>query len=244
MKAPDDDARGTPYAGIDNLEVLAHAVRYNRFLVDTIVGAAQERGKALDFGAGTGSLSTMVRDRGFEVACVETDARLRERLRSQGFRVYDDVALVPDRSYAFIYTVNVLEHIEDDAGTLRVLLSKLEPGGRCLVYVPALGMLYSSMDRKIGHYRRYHRAGFVRVATQAGFAVERAEYADSLGFFATLVYKLVGSRQGDLSTASVRLYDRFVFPMSRVFDRMGCSRVLGKNLVAVIRRPGPTGERA
>jgi SAM-dependent methyltransferase len=243
MNAP-DDTRGTPYTGIDNLEVLAHAVRYHRFLVQRIVDASPGRNAALDFGAGTGSLSTMVRDRGLEVACVEPDARLRDRLRKQGFRVYDDIERVPDRSQGFIYSINVLEHIEDDAGALRTLLSKLEPGGRCLIYVPALGVLFSSMDRKIGHYRRYQRAGFVRVATRAGFAIERAEYADSLGFFATLIYKLVGSRQGDLSPASVRIYDRLVFPLSRVFDRLGCSRVFGKNLVVVMRRPEQTGDRA
>ncbi|MCI0451162.1 MAG: class I SAM-dependent methyltransferase [Candidatus Latescibacteria bacterium] len=229
--------RDSQYQGVDNLEVLANAARYNRFLVDCIVEASAGRRTALDFGAGTGSMSILVRDRGLRIACVEPDPRLRARLSGLGFDVYDDVARIPDRSQEFIYSVNVLEHIEDDEGALAALFAKLKPGGRCLVYVPALQSLYTSMDRKIGHHRRYHRTGLLRIATQAGFTIERARYADSLGVFVTLVYKLMGSRRGDLSPASVWIYDRLVFPASHACDRLGCSRWFGKNLVVVMHRP-------
>jgi SAM-dependent methyltransferase len=230
-----------PYEGIDNLEVLTHAVHYSRFLVDAVVRAGRGCRTALDFGAGTGSLSVMARERGLEVACVEPDPDLRERLRGLGFEVYDDVASVPDQSQEFIYSLNVLEHIENDEGALAALLARLQPGGRCFLYVPALQVLYSSMDRKIGHYRRYHRDGLVRIARRAGFAIERAEYADSMGVVVTLLYKLVGSRRGDVSPASVWIYDRLVFPVSRLADRLGCSRLFGKNLLVVMRRPQRPG---
>jgi SAM-dependent methyltransferase len=226
------------YGGIDNLEVLVEAKRYNRFLVDAIVDAGRGCGSALDFGAGTGSISRMVRERGIDVICVELDPALRDRLHDLGFTVYADIDAVGDDSQTFVYSLNVLEHIDDDEGTLTHILPRMTPGGRFLVYVPALQWLYSSMDRKIGHYRRYHRHDFVRMAERAGYRVERAEYADSLGVLATLAYKLVGSRRGDISLASVRFYDRFLFPISRLLDRMGCSRLFGKNLLVVLERPG------
>jgi SAM-dependent methyltransferase len=227
----------TPYHGIDNLEVLDDAKRYCRFLVDCVVAAARGCETAIDFGAGTGSLATLARNRGLQVACVEVDPSLRQRLRNLGFQVYDNIDLVPVESQEFIYTVNVLEHIEDDEGTLVKLCSRLKPGGRCLLYVPALQVLFSSMDRKIGHYRRYHRANLLRIALNAGFVVDRAEYADSMGFFVTLLYKLVGSREGNLSPTAVRAYDQVVFPVSRLFDSLGCSRLFGKNLLVVMHRP-------
>jgi SAM-dependent methyltransferase len=226
------------YGGIDNLEVLVEAKRYNRFLVDTVVDAGGWNGSALDFGAGTGSISSMVRERDIEVTCVELDPVLRGRLRDLGFGVYADIDAVESDSQPFIYSLNVLEHIEDDEGTLTRILPRMKPGGRFLVYVPALQWLYSSMDRKIGHYRRYHRRDFVHMAERAGFRVERAEYADSLGVLATLAYKVIGSRRGDISLASVRFYDRFIFPISRILDRLGCSRLFGKNLLVVLERPG------
>lgn len=227
----------TSYQGIDNLEVLDDAVRYNRFLVDCVVAAAGGGRTALDFGAGTGSLSSLAHERGLSVACVELDARLRDRLGARGFAVYDSIDAVADGSQAFIFSLNVLEHIADDAATLFSLFDKLVPGGRCLLYVPAFQILYSSMDRKIGHYRRYRRKGLVELAQRAGFSVERAEYADSLGFFVTLLYKALGSRRGDVSPASVRIYDCCIFPASRVLDKLGCSRLFGKNLLVVLRRP-------
>jgi SAM-dependent methyltransferase len=227
----------TEYTGIDNLDVLVDAVRYNRFLVDEVLRACAGCAAALDFGAGTGTLSVLVRERGMTVACVEADARLRERLSQQGFEVFDDIARVPVQSQEFIYSINVLEHIEHDEAALKALHARLKPGGHCMLYVPALQLLYSSMDRKIGHYRRYHRGGLVAMAGRAGFTVERVGYADSLGFFVTLLYKMIGSRRGDISPSSVRIYDRFIFPLSRAMDRVGCSHLFGKNLLIVLRRP-------
>ena len=229
------------YHGIDNLEVLTDAVRYSRFLVDSVVRTGRGCSTAVDFGAGTGSLSAMTRARGMQVACVELDPHLRARLQKQGFQVYADIGALADQSQEFIYSLNVLEHIEDDEGTLAVIFSKLKPGGCFFLYVPALQVLFSSMDKKIGHFRRYHKSGLLRITRRAGFVIERAEYADSLGFFVTLLYKAIGSRKGDVSRTTVRIYDRFVFPVSRVLDRMGCSRLFGKNLWLVGRRPASDG---
>jgi hypothetical protein len=136
-----------------------------------------------------------------------------------------------------VYSVNVLEHISDDEGTLTELHAKLCPGGRLLLYVPAFQVLYSSMDEKVGHHRRYRMGALAAVAVRAGFEVERMDYADCLGFFVTVLYRLIGSRRGDISPTSVRIYDRFVFPLSRLLDRAGASRRLGKNLSMTLRRP-------
>lgn len=228
---------GEPYSGVDNLEVLADAVRYNRFLVDAVVRASHGAMSAIDFGAGEGTLSTAIRERGLIVTCVEPDPRLRGRLHEHGFEVHACLGEVADDSLGYIYSLNVLEHIKDDAASLRELYSKLRPGGRFFLYVPALQVLFSSMDKKIGHYRRYSKSGIMQIAGDAGFVIERIEYADSLGFPATLLYKLAGSRKGDISATSVKIYDRLVFPVSRLLDRIGFSRMFGKNLIAVMRRP-------
>lgn len=225
------------YGGIDNLEVLVAAERYNRFLVDALVQASAGCGDAVDFGAGTGTFSAAARKRGLNVACVETDPRLRQMLHDQDFEVYAELRAVAEGSQEFIYTLNVLEHIEDDEGSLAELFSKLKPGGRLFLYVPAFKILFSKMDRKIGHYRRYNKRGLLRIASGVGFSIERAEYADSLGYFVTLLYKIFGSRSGDISPSQVRFYDRFIFPPSRVLDRLGFSRLFGKNLMVVMRRP-------
>lgn len=225
------------YTGIDNLEVLADAVRYNRFLVDSLVRESTGSATAVDFGAGTGLLTAITRARGLDVVCVEQDPRLEHHLREQGFDVHRDMTQFGEQSCEYIYSLNVLEHIENDEETLAMLYSKLRPGGRLFLYVPALQMLFSSMDKKIGHYRRYHRRPLVRMMQNVGFSVERAEYADSLGVLATLLYKAFGSKEGHVSPATVKIYDRLFFPVSRALDRVGFSRLLGKNLLLVATRP-------
>ena len=224
------------YTGVDNLEAMAEARRYNAFLADLVVRSAGGAPRALDFGAGTGTFAAMVRDRGLQVTCVEVDPDLRARLDAQGFATSAGLEAIEPDSVPFAYSLNVLEHIEDDDAALRALAERLVPGGRLLVYVPAFQVLSSSMDRKVGHFRRYRRAGLVDLVRRAGLEPERAEYVDSLGWLASLVFKAVGNADGDLSPRSVALYDRVAFPVSRVLDR-GLHAVLGKNLLVVARRP-------
>jgi len=225
------------YSGVDNLEVLDNAHNYNRFLVDRVVAASAGARAAIDFGAGTGTIAAAVTRRGIEVLCVEADAGLRRRLQDRGLQTRPDLDSVAPESCAFVYSINVLEHIEDDAAALTALAERLQPGGRMLLYVPAFQLLYSSMDRKIGHHRRYSRHRLRDIAGRAGLEIETLRYADSLGFLATLAYKAIGSRSGDLSPSAIAFFDRIVFPGSRFLDRLGCAHLFGKNLWAVLRRP-------
>jgi hypothetical protein len=67
-----------------------------------------------------------------------------------------------------------------------------------------------------------------------GFRVVSCAYADSLGFLASLLYR--GFRgSGELRKRSVALYDRFVFPVSRMLDAL-THRWFGKNLLMVATR--------
>jgi SAM-dependent methyltransferase len=225
------------YTGVDNLEVLDSARNYNRFLTDRIVAESAGSSFAIDFGAGTGTIAAAVAARGIDVLCIEADAGLRQRLAARGLQSRRDLAEVDLECCAFIYSINVLEHIEDDAAALAALGARLQHGGRVLLYVPAFQVLYSSMDRKIGHWRRYSRGRLRDIARQAGLEVDTIRYADSLGFAASLAYKLFGSRKGDLSRGAVGIFDRVVFPCSLVLDRLGCSHLFGKNIWAVLRRP-------
>ena len=234
-----------PYSGKDELELLEQAANYNRRLVDLVCGVDAPEKRAVDFGAGTGTLALAVAERGYEVTCIEPDSDLRATIAARGVRVLEGLEALDDESASFIYSVNVLEHIENDSATLEQLYRKLHPGGSILLYVPAFPILYSEMDRRVGHVRRYTKSRLTGLVRACGLRVEDAEYADSLGFLVSLVFKWIGSR--GLSGWSIRLYDRVVFPLSRALDALGLSRVLGKNLVVVARRtktPLPGAEPA
>jgi len=139
---------------------------------------------------------------------------------------------VPDGSFEFIFALNVLEHIEDDRTVLRLLGAKLEKNGRLLIYVPAFRCLWTSLDEKVKHCRRYRRANLERLTQSAGLSVRKSRYVDSLGFFAALGFKVLGNEKGELSARAVRVYDRYVVPMSRSIDSVA-GRLFGKNVYVV-----------
>ena len=224
------------YTGTDNLEVMAEAVKYNAFLVDLVVSCIEPAAEVLDFGAGIGTFADQLRTRGWSVRCLEPDMDQAAHIESKGFTVYRTAAETPDRFFDLIYSLNVLEHIEDDVAAARMLYEKLKPGGRMLIYVPAFQFLFSSMDEKVGHHRRYDKSGLITVLRRAGFEIDRARYVDSAGFFASIAYKIVGDKDGNLNPGAIKLYDRYIFPVSLILDRI-TGQFLGKNLLALARRP-------
>lgn len=221
---------GVEYRGRDNLAVISAAFNYNRLLLQWIREVVGDHKNVIDFGAGAGAFAVPLHREGCDPLCVEQDPYFRQLLESCGLRVVSGLDGVVDESADVIYAFDVLEHIESDVEMLAVWYRKLKAGGKLLVYVPAFQLLFSGMDRKIGHYRRYRRRKLCAKLEDAGFVVEHSEYVDSLGFAAVLLYKLFGSRAGDISWTPVKLYDRCVFPVSRVCDRV-LGHCIGKSVL-------------
>ncbi len=214
---------------------MKNATRYNDFLLGLIrkysVGS-----QVLDHGAGAGTFAGPISQGDMSVLCMEPDDSLRAELAQSGLDVAASLEEVAASPVDYAYSLNVLEHIKDDDKAIVDLYRCLKPGGCLLLYVPAFQILYSQMDQHVGHFRRYRRKQLVQLLQGAGFGVTAAYYADSLGFLATLVYKLVGNRSGTVSPGSVALYDSWIFPLSRIIDFLGAGS-FGKNLVVVATKP-------
>jgi SAM-dependent methyltransferase len=172
---------------------------------------------------------------GYAVECIEPDDAQAVLMSAEGLVVHGGLEALPDSSVDYIYTLNVLEHIEDDAAVLRQFWRKLKPGGRLLIYVPAFGLLYSSMDRRVGHVRRYRRGDLREKVRSAGLTVTHDRYVDCMGFFASLLFKVFGSNSGDVSRWSLILYDRMIFPVSRTGDNL-LGRWFGKNVLLTAQK--------
>jgi SAM-dependent methyltransferase len=228
---------GFIYTGVDNLEVMLEAKRYNRFLTDQVLAHRVGQGPTLDFGAGIGTFSEMVRERGVPVDCLEVDKNQCENLRGKGFQVFSSSDQIPDGSYDYIFSLNVFEHIEHDTEAMKECARILRPGGVVYTYVPAFQMLFGDMDRKVEHFRRYTRKSLKMMSEAAGLEVSRTEYVDIAGFFASLVYNATSKGGGDIHNGPITVYDRFIFPLSRVIDR-ATHRFIGKNVFSVARKPG------
>jgi SAM-dependent methyltransferase len=231
-----DANSGQDYTGADNLETMKLARNYNAFLLGLIRRVCPPSGSILDFGAGAGTYAHLVKETSPSILCVEPDRNLASNLLQEGFIVFQDIKSVPANSVEALYSLNVLEHIEDDACAIAELYRCLKPGGRGLIYVPAMQILFSAMDKKVCHFRRYERGDLVFLMEQAGFKVEHSAYADSLGFFASLAYKWWGNNDGGINEKSLIIYDRLIFPISRICD-VFFQRWFGKNTFVIIQKP-------
>ena len=223
------------FEAIPLFDVVDQAERYNRYLLDQVLAFAGSARSVIDFGAGTGRLSASLLAHGFDVTCVEPDPELRGRLAERGLSSVSDLNDLGDRSFDYAVSLNVLEHCPDDARVAQGLHRHLAPGGRCLIYVPAFPLLWTANDTLVGHQRRYRRSDLSRLFRNAGFVVDDLRYVDSLGFLAALAYRLIGRSDGQITAASVRLYDRLVLPPSLLLDR-ALHRLAGKNLMLRARR--------
>src|SRR5262245_173745 len=213
--------------------------RYNRHIAGLFLSAIESgHRKLLDFDAGIGTIATIIRaqTKNAELLCVEIDSSNLAALKQAGFRAVADVSVVETDSIDFVFSSNVLEHIEDDVGALKALYARLKPGGRAAFYVPALPVLWTAMDDRVEHRRRYTRSSLEGVFRCAGFTVEGSSYRDSLGFFVTLLFKLIGNREGRLSPTALLIYDRLIFPLSQACDAV-CSPFFGKNALIYARKP-------
>jgi SAM-dependent methyltransferase len=86
-------------------------------------------------------------------------ARLRLGHRVLGGSLPDDIDLPPE-SFDVVLLTDVLEHIEDDAGSARTALRLVRPGGIVVSTVPAYQWLYSPRDAHHHHFRRYSKRRF------------------------------------------------------------------------------------
>src|SRR5437660_5010024 len=154
MRAPDAMSPGC-YEGHE-LEALADLPRYVGWILRAFGGHL--RGRVLELGAGIGNFAAHYVDAVDEAVLLEPARNLFPTLapRFAGHAHVRTVCGILDewcdlpakrggpgaRPFDAAVMVNVLEHIGDDLGTVRRLGPLLRPGGKLLVFVPALPWLY------------------------------------------------------------------------------------------------------
>lgn len=226
------------YSGCDNLEVMADAKNYNKFLISIITKEIAKFGakpKVLDFGAGSGTYADMVKDKGIALDCLEPDKILAKILHKKGYTVFDYADKLKPNSYDVIYAFNVLEHIEDDFAVFTQLSKALKKNGVIVIYVPAFKSIWSPMDNLVGHYRRYRKDRLHKMAKDNKLKIVKLRYVDPLGYGAALAYKATKPKAGTISPLSLKIYDRAIFPFSRLIEP-ATRPIVGKNVVLVAKK--------
>jgi SAM-dependent methyltransferase len=230
------------YSGNSELLALEQgAPNYNRMLIrrfaQALPNGKQKEARVLDFGAGIGALSRLWVDEGMgPIHCYEPDLAQCDQILARGLQGYSDLKKLPTK-YDLIFLSNVLEHIKDDLEVLAEIKdSLLNSSGVLVIYVPAFQILYSVIDQKVGHHRRYSKQNLLNTVGKAGFEEIECEYVDSLGFFAAFAVRILRLNAGVATNEKIlKLYDEVFLPISLLLDRIGLKNLFGKNLILIAR---------
>ena len=194
--------------------------------------------RVLEIGSGIGTLSAFLVDR-TRLVLTDTRAEYLERLRQRFAgrsnvsvaRLYlpDDHGTVAGERFDSIICLNVLEHVDDDVGSLAAIRKLLGPSGRLVLLVPALPALYGTLDRALGHHRRYARGELESKFERTGFRVAHVEYFNLAGVPGWFLAGRVLRREM-IPASSLGLYDALV-PLFKL-ERFLPWRV-GQSLIAI-----------
>jgi hypothetical protein len=100
--------------------------------------------------------------------------------------------------------------------------------------VPARPEIYGQLDKDFAHFRRYTKPELRQKLERAGFEIQCLRYYNIAGYFAWgLMICILGQRH--FNPASIRFFDRFIFPPVHKFESRICPPFIGQSLLAIAR---------
>jgi SAM-dependent methyltransferase len=140
----------------------------------------------LDLGCGTGFVLVRLQDHydayGLDLSPIALDLCRKRGLSQVSLGSPEDLSAVEGRRFEGVFLLDVLEHLDDDAGALRRIREALSPGGAVIVTVPAFMFLWSRHDEINEHRRRYTRSELADLLQRSGLHLEQVSYFNSYLF--------------------------------------------------------------
>jgi SAM-dependent methyltransferase len=234
------DPRFTTHDGFYILESLRKAMGLNRWMMSQFHHYLGDC--VLEAGCGIGNFTQLMLDRK-RLICVDNDPFYVEMIRHRfghldNFKIkqmdltdaqqFDSLDETPDT----IISLNVVEHLENDGEVLQNMFQILQPGGHCIILVPAHMWLYSKCDEVLGHYRRYEREELANLMLQAGFELRETISFNQLGVIGWFINKLL--KRAHLSPFQMKVFE-MLLPVAKLWQRIGIGP--GLSWIAVGRKP-------
>lgn len=190
------------------------------------------KGRLLEIGTGPAVLLFELARSGWDCAGLEQSKQALKIARllhddKELAEIFDKPQANWSQKFDWILAMEVLEHIEDDAGALAQWSEWLKPGGRILLSVPAHQQKWNHTDVWAGHFRRYERNQLQTIFEDQGFVIEEIV---SYGFpVANLIEPIRAFHHGRLLKARSRTLTT-TQEMKQNTEESGVSRSLEKRL--------------
>jgi 2-polyprenyl-3-methyl-5-hydroxy-6-metoxy-1,4-benzoquinol methylase len=234
--------------GLETLQAIAEADRFNEWMYKTILPYCKER--ILEVGSGIGNISTFFIRDGHQIMLSDIRENYCQFLRMQfgdkpncaGVLQLDLVHPAFDQEYAThlssfdtVFALNVVEHINDHELAVKNALKLLKEGGHLVILVPAYQQLYNRFDKELEHYRRYTRKTLLGLMSPH-VEILHSQYFNCAGipgwFFSGKILRKKTIPKGQMS-----LFNKLV-PVFRLVDKLIANRA-GLSVIAAGRKQSP-----
>jgi 2-polyprenyl-3-methyl-5-hydroxy-6-metoxy-1,4-benzoquinol methylase len=230
------------YAAHD-LETMREARRYAAHIFGLFRPYVGSR--VLEVGSGIGTMSRQLVDVASLVVGIEPNVncavQAQEAMRKHprfSLRVCHledcDPSELARQRFDTVLCINVLEHIADDVAALRTFRTLLVPGGRVLIFVPAVQGAYGPLDAELGHHRRYSKGTLAAAFADAGLDALQIRYTNPIGL-AGWMYNAHISKSTTHSRTQVKLFDTLIAPWALPLERL-IPPPIGLSLAAIARK--------
>lgn len=182
------------YEHIDNdLELQFRQRALNELVLSFVKGKT-----VFEVGCGSGTLLKLLYQKGFIfsgcdpslIQCRLAKKRLK-KVNGPTDTIFQlalaDTSKWKKRYFDTIICLDVLEHIKNDKGAMRQLVRLVKPGGRLILVVPALPLLWSRRDVIYGHFRRYTKTKFQELINTIPVRIIFLRYWNTIGAMITFI---------------------------------------------------------
>lgn len=154
--------------------------RLRKDMVKRILRHEDLEGKTcLEIGYGAGDMLLLYAGLGLEVhgfdfsplAYENASRRIKRSNKQNKITLYKEEPPVDGLKYDYLMAFEVLEHIEDDLAVLEKWASRLKPGGKLLISVPAHKRKWGHSDIAAGHFRRYEKEELIALMEKASIDI-------------------------------------------------------------------------
>lgn len=179
------------YLGTSTLESMGQAKFYNRWTFNKF--KIHLKGEILEIGAGIGNFTSDLSKYG-KVTAIDIEPnfirQINERKNPYVTAGLGDIQkgkfFFGAKTFESIVCLNILEHIEDDSGSLENIFKLLKRDGNLILLVPIYESLYGEIDKSIGHFRRYDPLILMNQMKDQGFKIiykRKLNLVGALGWF-------------------------------------------------------------
>ena len=213
-----DDLYVEPY-GRGSLNNITGTPQYVSWLTSLL--RPYVRDNVLELGAGIGNITARVMGKRSHYIASEKDPLYLHALRNRFLRTPNvsvqqlDPASPADfaplrETVDTVLCLNVLEYVDDPGTTIRAIQETLQIGGVLLVLVPQGRGLFGSIDKTLGHKRRFQADELGTLLQQSGFEITRWIQLNKIGTPAWWLYgRVLKSRH--INKITLKLFDKSVW---------------------------------